>query len=106
MKVAEFAFQKYGIKDDDGLSFALTAKASVKRLNSNKGVIKISVAEIHNLGRGLEVRFDLKAGFEDHVLIRNMPCMDKPSEEQLANAVAGELAERAEIESAKPYPKD
>ena len=32
--------------------------------------------------------------------------MDRANEEQEANAVAAELAIRAEIESSLPYPKD
>src|SRR5579859_7631255 len=106
LSVAELAFQKYGLKDDDGLSCALSPKAAVQGLNRNHGVIRIRVAEIHNLGRGLEVCFDRKEGMENHVLIRGMPCMDRANEEQEANAVAAELAIRAEIESSLPYPKD
>jgi hypothetical protein len=58
------------------------------------------VGDIHALGRGLEVRYDLKD--DRHALIKNMPCMDRtPAERKLAEGVA-ELAVKASIDSATP----
>jgi hypothetical protein len=93
------AFQKQGTNQKDGLSLALTPVDAVRRLNRNHGVIRIRVQDIHDLGRGLEVRFDTQ--LPNHVLIRNMACMDRSPEERAnAEATATELALRAQVESA------
>lgn len=102
--VREIAFQKDGRNHKDGLSLALTPAESIRYLEKNHGIIRISVGEIHQLGRGLEVRFDTATPL--HVLIRNLPCMDRTSgEKELALAVSAELAMKAQIESASSVPK-
>lgn len=102
--VAELAFEKKGQNHTDGLSFALTPAQAVQPFERNHGVIRITVGAVRGLGRGLEVRFDTQT--PGHVLVRNMPCVDRSDEEkQQANVVAAELAVRAEIESSLPYPK-
>jgi hypothetical protein len=102
--VREIAFQKDGKNHKDGLSLALSVNESVKHLQKNHGVIRITAGEIHQLGRGLEVRRD--ASDPQHVIVRNLPCMDRtPEEKELALAVSAELAARAQIESSKPVPK-
>jgi|SRR5580700_4856133 hypothetical protein len=102
--VQEIAFQKDGKNHKDGLSLALSVDESVRYLQKNHGVIRITVGEIHRLGRGLEVRFDTSDPL--HVLIRNLPCMDRTSEEKaLALAVSAELAAKAQIEYSKSMPK-
>jgi hypothetical protein len=102
--VREIAFQKYGMNHKDGLSLAFSPADSVKNVKKNHGVIAISVGAIHQLGRNLEVHFDLSD--PTHVLIRNLPCMDRTSEErQLAEAVSAELAILATVASAKPVSK-
>jgi hypothetical protein len=83
----------------EGLSLALTMVDSVRNLKKgNFGAIAISVGDIHRLNRGLEVRFDLET--PGHIIVRNMPCMDRPHEMQAANEVAAELAFRATVASA------
>jgi hypothetical protein len=95
------AFQKKGTNHKDGLSLALTLIGSVKPLKKgNFGAISILVGDIHGLNRGLEVRFDLQE--DGHVLLRNMPCIDRPHEMQQANEVAKELSARAQVASATP----
>jgi hypothetical protein len=101
--VREIAFQKDGTNHKDGLSLALSVEESVKYLKKNHGVIRITAGEIHRLDRGLEVRF--KASEPLHVLIRNLPCMDRPEEKELALVVSAELAGKAQIESATPVAK-
>jgi hypothetical protein len=102
--VGEVAFQKDGRNHKDGLSLAVSVAESVRYLNKNHGVIRITVGDIHQLGHNLEVRFYTSEPL--HVVIRNLPCMDRTSEEkELALLVAAELAARAEIESASPVPK-
>jgi hypothetical protein len=100
------AFQKDGLNHTDGLSLALTRQDSVKGLNKNHGVIAILVGDIHALNRGLEVRFDTT--FPNHVLIRNLPCMDRPDERADAEARASELALLASVSSPNPilFPPD
>lgn len=101
--VQEIAFQKDGKNHKDGLSLSLSAPDSVRHLDKNFGVIRISVGAIHRLNRGLEVHFDLSD--PTHVLLRNLPCMDRTLEEKaLAQAVSAELAAAAEIESNRPVP--
>ncbi len=94
------AFQKAGLNHTDGLSLALTIQDAVKDLNKNHGAISIRVGDIRALNRGLEVRFDLNA--ENHVLLRNLPCMDRPSERGDAEATASELAFISAVASATP----
>jgi hypothetical protein len=95
------AFYKQGTNQTDGLSLALTPVEAVRRLNKNHGVIRIRVQDIHDLNRGLEVRFDTQE--PNHVLIRNLACMDRsPEERALAEATATELALKAQVESATP----
>jgi hypothetical protein len=102
--VREIAFQKDGRNHRDGLSFALTPIESIRHLEKNHGIIRIVVGDIHQLGRGLEVRFD--AADPLHVLIRNLPCMDRtPEEKELALAVSAELAMKAQVESGSSVPK-
>jgi hypothetical protein len=91
------AFQKDGRNHTDGLSCTLTADESIRHVDSH-GVVSILVRDIHQLGRELEVRYD--TANDGHVLIRNLPCMDREAEErELAEAVASELAVRAEVQS-------
>jgi hypothetical protein len=102
--VSEVAFQKDGRNHKDGLSLAFTALHSIRDLKKNHGIIRISVGAIHRINRGLEVRFDTTD--PSHAIIRNLPCMDRGSEEkEQALAVSAELAAVAEIESASPVPK-
>ena|SRR5271165_6797839 len=101
--VEGIAFQKDGKNHKDGLSLALSVADSVKHFPRNHGAIRICVADIHGLNRGLEVHFDLTDS--THVLIRNLPCMDRdPNEKELALAVSAELAAAAQIESSKRIP--
>lgn len=101
-KVREIAFQKYGKlpRNGDGLSFQTTADGcnSVDHF----GIFRIKVGDIHGLGRGIEVRFD--ATDASHVLLRNLPCMDRePEERKLAEEVSSELAFRALPHSTQPF---
>jgi hypothetical protein len=89
------AFQKR-TSDTDGLSLALTMADSVKGLDKNHGAISIRVRDIRALNRGLEVRFDTLTA--NHVLIRNLPCMDKINERMDAEARSAELALLASVE--------
>ncbi len=102
--VREIAFQKDGRNHKDGLSLATSVAESVKHLSKNYGAIRIRVGDIHGLRRGLEVRFLISDPL--HVVIRNLPCMDRsPEEKELALALSAELAGKAEIETAAPIPK-
>lgn len=102
--VQEIAFQKDGKNHQDGLSLALSVDESVRPLKKNHGVIRITAAEIRGLGRGLEVHFD--SSDPHHVIIRNLPCMDRtPEEKELALKVSAELAAIAHVESAVPVAK-
>ena len=102
--VQDVAFYKQGQNHKDGLSLALSSGDSVKHLGTNYGVIRIRVGDIHALGLGLEVRADLAD--LSHVLLRNLPCMDRTDDEkQTALMVSSELANLAEIESASPVAK-
>jgi hypothetical protein len=94
------AFQKNGLNHTDGLSLALTVVDSVRGLGKNFGSIAISVRDIRALNRGLEVRYDTTT--PNHVLIRNLPCMDRSNERAEAEAVAAELAFRATVASPNP----
>jgi hypothetical protein len=95
------AFQKDGRNHKDGLSLAFDPTDAVRYLSKNHGTIKIRVGDIHALNRGLEVRFDLTD--PRHVLIRNMPCMDRTlAERVLAEPLAAELAFAASVDSATP----
>jgi hypothetical protein len=99
--VAPQAFQKSGLNHKDGLSLALTMVDSVRPFKKgNFGAVAISVGDIHGLNRGLEVRFDLQT--PGHIIVRNMPCMDRPHEMQTANEVSVELAFKATVASATP----
>jgi hypothetical protein len=90
-------FQKDGKNHTDGLSCTTTPEASIAEVGSH-GIARIRVGDIHQMGRGLEVRYDITDPV--HVLIRNMPCMDREDAERgLAEAVASELAIRAVVES-------
>ncbi len=91
------AFQKDGLNHTDGLSLALTMHDSVRGLSKNHGAVAIRVGDIHSLNRGLEVRFDTTIA--NHVLIRNLPCMDRPHERADAEARASELAVLATVAS-------
>jgi hypothetical protein len=97
--VEPIAFQKDGQNHRDGLSLALSVDACARQFPNNRGVIRISVGAIHGLGRGLEVHFD--TADPDHAIIRNLPCMDRELEKELALIVSSELAAAAEIESSK-----
>ena len=101
--VEGIAFQKDGKNRKDGLSLALSVADSVKKFPKNHGAIRIAVAAIHGLNRGLEVRFDTTD--PTHVRIRNLPCMDRSIEEkELALAVSAELAAIAVVEANKRVP--
>jgi hypothetical protein len=101
---SEVAFQKEGRNHKDGLSLALTPIDSISGLSKNHGIIRITVGDIHQLNRGLEVHFDTTDA--SHVIIRNLPCIDRgPEEKELALAVSAELAAIAEVESASPVLK-
>jgi hypothetical protein len=102
--VREKAFEKKGLNHKDGLSAAFSVGEAIQHLNENHGVIRIRVADINGLGRNLEVR--VKNSEPTHILIRNLPCIDKEDEKSLANAVAGELASLAVVESAVPVPRE
>ena len=79
--VAPAAFEKRGLNHKDGLSLALNIVDSVRPFKKgNFGAVAISVGDIHGLNRGLEVRFDLQT--PGHIIIRNMPCIDRPHEMQ------------------------
>ena len=92
------AFQKHS-SHKDGLSLALTMVDSVRHFKrGNFGALSITVGDIHGLNRGLEVRFDLQQ--PGHIIIRNVPCMDRPHEMQAANEIAAELASKATVASA------
>lgn len=98
--IEPIAFQKDGKNHKDGLSLALSAADSVSHFQKNHGAIRITVGAVHGLGRGLEVRFDTTD--QTHVIIRNLPCMDRePDEKEMALIVSSELAAAAEIESNK-----
>jgi len=102
--VSEVAFQKDGRNHKDGLSLAFTAMDSIRDLNKNHGIIRITVGAIHRIDRGLEVHLDTTD--PSHAIIRNLPCMDRgPEEKDLALAVSAELEAVAEIESAFPVLK-
>jgi len=97
------AFQKDGRNHRDGLSLASEIIESVRYFKKNYGAIHIRVGDIHALGRGLEVRYD--ATDPRHILIRNMPCIDRSPEERLqAESIASELAYIAQIASPIPIP--
>jgi hypothetical protein len=100
-EVRDIAFQKMGRleRNKDGLSFRSTAAACNEI--DHYGILRIRVGDVHNLARGIEVRFD--ATDSSHILMRNLPCMDKPEEEVDARAVASELAFRAQVESSQPF---
>jgi hypothetical protein len=91
------AFYKNGKNHKDGLSLALTVEAAVGRLTTF-GVIRITAGDVRSINRGMDVRFDANAS--THVIIRNMPCMDRElAERQTAESVATELAHKSTIES-------
>jgi hypothetical protein len=91
------AFYKDGKNQTDGLSFALTQEAAIGK-KKTYGVIRITAAEIHAAREGMEARLDLHT--ENHVLVRNMPCMDRePGERAEAEKVAAELAFKARVVS-------
>ena len=94
------AFQKPGRNHKDGLSLSLELLESVRPFKKNFGALAIRVGDIHGLKRGLEVRFDQQ--IPGHVIIRNMPCIDREHEVREANEVAAELAFRASVASATP----
>ncbi len=99
--VAPAAFEKRGLNHKDGLSLALNMVDSVRPFKKgNFGAVAISVGDIHGLNRGLEVRFDIQ--IPGHIIVRNMPCMDRSHEKQAANEIAAELAFRATVASAVP----
>lgn len=102
--VREKAFEKKGLNHTDGLSAAFSVAEAIQYLDENHGVIRIRVEDITRLERNLEVR--VKISDPAHVLIRNLPCIDREAEKSDANAVAGELAAAAEIESAVPVPRE
>jgi hypothetical protein len=52
--------------------------------------------------RGLEVRVDLQ--ISSHIIIRNVPCIDRPHEMQAANEVPAQLAFKAKVASATIIP--
>jgi hypothetical protein len=92
------AFQKHS-NHKDGLSMALTMVDSVRHFKKgNFGALSITVGDIHGMNRHLEVRFDLQQA--GHIIIRNVPCMDRAHEMQAANEVAAELASKAAVASA------
>jgi hypothetical protein len=96
--VEPLAFYKDGKNHKDGLSVAFSLLDAVKNFPRNHGAIRTTVAEIHGLERGLEVRFDTTD--PTHALIRKLPCLDRdPEEKELALAVASELAGVADVES-------
>lgn len=101
--VKELAFQKNGSlpKNKDGLSFRTTAEACNTR--DHYGILQIRVGDIHDLRRNLEVRFD--ATNSSHILLRNLPCMEKEAEKKLAEEISSELAFRARPHSTIPYKK-
>jgi hypothetical protein len=101
--VRETAFQKIGERHKDGLSLAISAADSVRHLKRNFGVIRITAQAIRSIDRGLDVRFDRTD--PSHVLLRNLPCMDRAEEREQAEMVAAELAIRAEVESSTAFPK-
>src|SRR6266853_1715359 len=90
------AFYKRGTNHKDGLSLALDMVESVRPFKKgNFGAIAIRVGDIHALRFGLEVRFDTMT--PGHILIRNLPCIDRPREKETAEVAAAELAFRARI---------
>jgi hypothetical protein len=98
--VEPITFQKEGRKHKDGLSLAFSAAACARYCPRNYGIVRISVAAVHQLNRNLEVHFDTTD--PDHAIIRNLPCTDRePPEKELALAVSSELAAASEIESSK-----
>ncbi|HLJ90508.1 MAG TPA: hypothetical protein VKZ53_27110 [Candidatus Angelobacter sp.] len=103
--VAETIFEKKGLNHRDGLSGALTINDAIRHLKKNHGVVRIRAGDIRNIGRILLSRdLEIKITKSDstHVLIRNMPCIDREHEEADANALASALAAIAEIESSDP----
>jgi hypothetical protein len=100
-RVREIAFQKMGRleRNKDGLSFR-TAPEGCNDVD-HFGILRIRVGDIHELGRHLEVRFD--ANDPTHVLLRNLPCMDREPEEKVeAEATAAELSFLAVPHSFEP----
>jgi hypothetical protein len=93
-RVKESAFQKQGRLEanKDGLSFRTTPEACNDI--DHYGILRIRVGDIYELNRGLEVRYD--ANDPTHILLRNLPCMDREAAEQLeAEITAAELSYRA-----------
>lgn len=74
------AFYKDGRNHTDGLSLGLNLQIAARSFPNNRGAIRIRVQDIHDLDRGLEVRFDLQK--PGHVLIRNLACMDRDPKER------------------------
>ena len=100
-QIREIAFQKAGKlpKHKDGLSFRTSAEACNTR--DHYGILEIKVGDIHGLERNLEVRFD--ANDPSHILLRNLPCIDREEEKERAEAVSSELAWVAKPHSITPY---
>jgi hypothetical protein len=89
------AFYKDGKNQTDGLSLALTQEAAIGT-KKTYGVISITAGEVHAVRVDMKARLDLQTA--DHVLIRNMPCMDREAHErQEAEKVAAELAFKARV---------
>ena len=103
-RVREIAFQKIGKleRNKDGLSFRTTPEACNDI--DHFGILRIRVGDIHELGKNIEARFD--ATDPTHVLLRNLPCMDRePAERIEAEAAAAELSFRAVPHSFEPNKK-
>jgi hypothetical protein len=102
-QVRESAFQKAGKleRNKDGLSFRTTA-AACNDLD-HYGIFRIKAQDVRAIQRGVELHFD--ATDPSHVLMRNLPCMDRLEEQQDAEVVAAELSFRAEVESSTQFKK-
>jgi hypothetical protein len=95
--IEPITFQKEGQKHKDGLSFALSAEACARMCPRNHGIVKTTAGAIHGLDRGIEVHFDITD--PEHVIVRNLPCIDRENEKELALASSSEIAAASEIES-------
>jgi hypothetical protein len=95
--IEAITFQKEGQKHKDGLSLALSAEACARFCPRNFGIVKVTAGAIHHLNRGIEVHFD--TADTDHVIVRNLPCIDRENEKEMAHVVSSEIAAASEIES-------
>ena len=97
--IEPLTFQKEGKKHKDGLSLAISAEACARACPRNYGIVRTTAGAIRNLNRGITIHFDTTD--QDHIILRDVPCIDRDNEKELALVVSSELAAAAEIYSSQ-----